>query len=215
MCSIRVVGQGRVIKNRKLGEVFELRYRVQCLDGIRTVTLRFKGLLKPGIAKNRDASQPYPSMASPCWVQCTCPFHKYYVEYALTQPGNSEIKYCNGNPPVIRNPSEIPYVCKHVVLATQKAVKDYTALANKPKKIPNPPKPEAVKEVKKKPPQQKRPRPVPVPDRDEDAYSDSSIEGLEDELEQFEERPRGGPKAPKAPKGPKPLARSPLARDRK
>lgn len=126
-CSIRTKQQGKYIKHDEYGNVFEIRYNVRCLDGEREVILRYIGKQKPGLKKD-EVVHGIPANDSPIWLSCSCPYHLFYVEYALAQTGNTDILYSNGNPPVIKNPDEIPYVCKHSYLALQTAVEEYKNL---------------------------------------------------------------------------------------
>lgn len=48
-------------------------------------------------------------------VSCECEFFMFYCEYALTTWGAARIKYSNGEPAVVRNPANVPLVCKHLV----------------------------------------------------------------------------------------------------
>lgn len=48
-------------------------------------------------------------------VSCDCEFFMYYSEYALTTWGAARIKFSNGEPAVVRNPGNLPLVCKHLV----------------------------------------------------------------------------------------------------
>lgn len=47
-------------------------------------------------------------------VSCTCSDFWATWEYALNKKGAADIKYCNGQPPDIKNPRRIPGVCKHL-----------------------------------------------------------------------------------------------------
>lgn len=47
---------------------------------------------------------------------CTCSDHAFSFEYALTKRGNSQIVYSNGEPPTVRNPKNIPSLCKHGIM---------------------------------------------------------------------------------------------------
>jgi hypothetical protein len=58
----------------------------------------------------------------PTWVRCSCPYFLYYVEVALTRHGSSSVYYSNGRYPMIRNPKLRPYLCKHLIAATNPAV---------------------------------------------------------------------------------------------
>lgn len=48
------------------------------------------------------------------WVSCGCESFAYTWEYALTQHMASSIIHSNGEPAVIRNPSNKPGVCLHL-----------------------------------------------------------------------------------------------------
>lgn len=52
-------------------------------------------------------------------IFCSCEFHTYYSEFALTKWGSSQIKYSNGEPAHVTNPGNIPLACKHVVALTK------------------------------------------------------------------------------------------------
>lgn len=48
-------------------------------------------------------------------VSCSCEAHVFYGgEYALWKAGAADLKYGNGEPPVVRNPQLIPWACKHM-----------------------------------------------------------------------------------------------------
>lgn len=46
---------------------------------------------------------------------CSCDFFWSHCEYALTHWAASTIKYSNGEPAHVTNPSNVPLVCKHLV----------------------------------------------------------------------------------------------------
>lgn len=48
-------------------------------------------------------------------VSCACEFHCFYSEYALWTWGAANIRYSNGQPANVRNPSNMPIVCKHMM----------------------------------------------------------------------------------------------------
>ncbi len=197
VCSIRTIGQGKIKNVRKYGKVYELRYVERCLDGERKITIRYVGNLKPGINK-RDQEDPQPHRDTPVWVSCTCPWFKFVCEYALAKVGSSDIKYCNGDPPVIRNPKQVPILCKHCVLALEKSIKDWRFVVNRPKRVPSPSTPSEVEKPQKPTPKQRKPRSVPVLDQEWDEMS-----GDNPDVSEISEKPY-----------PRPLSRSPLARDR-
>lgn len=47
-------------------------------------------------------------------VSCSCEFFLYNCEYALWTWGAASIRYSNGQPAVVKNPSNYPLVCKHL-----------------------------------------------------------------------------------------------------
>ena len=48
-------------------------------------------------------------------VGCSCPFHLFWSEVALTKAGASRIQFSNGEDPVVRNSKEKPWACKHTL----------------------------------------------------------------------------------------------------
>jgi hypothetical protein len=62
-----------------------------------------------------DKAQPLLSKQKRVVVSCDCEFFMFYCEYALTTWGAARIKYSNGEPAVVRNPGNLPLVCKHLV----------------------------------------------------------------------------------------------------
>jgi hypothetical protein len=49
-------------------------------------------------------------------VDCDCGFFVFTCEYALWTWGAAKIKRCNGEPAVVKNPQNVPLVCKHLVV---------------------------------------------------------------------------------------------------
>lgn len=47
-------------------------------------------------------------------VDCDCSFFLYYNEYALSTWGAAKIRRSNGEPALVKNPSNIPFCCKHL-----------------------------------------------------------------------------------------------------
>lgn len=92
----------------------EQRVWMRCTDGKRKTYLRFFGT---------------PAVTTPVWAWCDCPYFKYYLEVALTKYGCSSIKSSNGKPPVVRNPQNLPYLCKHLVVTAKIAVSQRQDLA--------------------------------------------------------------------------------------
>ena len=64
-----------------------------------------------------DSDQPKLSKQRRVLVSCDCEFFMFYCEYALSTWGAARIKYSNGEPAVVRNPGNVPLVCKHLVPA--------------------------------------------------------------------------------------------------
>lgn len=133
ICAIRLVDKGKHINDKKLGKCFSLLYNLRCLDGNRFVTLKYIGPKKPGLDGERDQDYAKPSLDSEIWVSCTCPYHLYNSEYALTQQGSSDIIYSNGEPAFERNPNNEGFVCKHILLALQHALNEYVEAPPTPK----------------------------------------------------------------------------------
>lgn len=115
---VQVRSRGKHKKYARLGDVYEIIYKVKCVDEWRNVTLRFQR------KKKTDKNLPTPSLSTPVWVRCTCPWFLYHCEYALTQHGSSWVHYSNGAPANQTNPRNIPFVCKHVY-ALQRTVKNF------------------------------------------------------------------------------------------
>lgn len=83
-------------------------YTAHCLDGPRQVTIRFQA----GVSDKNSL----------VWVSCSCPFWLFTCEYSVSQVGSSSIIYCNGQPPYVRNPRYIPYLCKHLFACASRVV---------------------------------------------------------------------------------------------
>jgi len=94
----------------------EMRITSRCTAERRYSYIRFYG-------------PPIPS--SPVWVWCSCPHFAYNVEWVLAQYGSSSIGAgYEGRgmdivpaPPIVRNKSNRPYLCKHLVLCASEALK--------------------------------------------------------------------------------------------
>lgn len=71
-----------------------------------------------------DKAQPLISKQKRVVVSCDCEFFMFYCEYALSTWGAARIKYSNGEPAVVRNPGNLPLVCKHLVKLLR-AVKEH------------------------------------------------------------------------------------------
>jgi hypothetical protein len=62
----------------------------------------------------KDLSQQGLNQSKEIWVSCDCQRFKYFWEYALWKRGASMIRFCNGEPPVEKNPRMWPACCKHL-----------------------------------------------------------------------------------------------------
>jgi hypothetical protein len=124
ICSVVSSGKGQHLIDPVLGKHYQLIYSVVCLTTIREVTLKYIGKLTPGVGDDREQMAGKPDLDSELWVSCTCPFHLYNTEYALTKNENSDIIYSNGNPAYVTNPRNIAYVCKHILMAVNKSLSD-------------------------------------------------------------------------------------------
>jgi hypothetical protein len=63
-----------------------------------------------------------PSLDMLAWVQCSCPYWLFNLEYAVAKVGSTEIKFSNGKPPVITNPKLKIGLCKHLYKAADESV---------------------------------------------------------------------------------------------
>ena len=57
-----------------------------------------------------------------CWVHCSCPYFRYYLEVSLAARGSSSVVTSTGAFPKIRNPNMRPHLCKHLVAMIPKAL---------------------------------------------------------------------------------------------
>lgn len=64
-----------------------------------------------------------PLLQKKIWVHCSCEWFTYFCEYALAKKKSSTIINSNGKPPVIKNPRQWPYVCKHIIRVFEKLPK--------------------------------------------------------------------------------------------
>lgn len=85
---------------RGRGNYLEQIYKSSCLDGEKTIIIRYAS----GIADKNAL----------VWVSCDCGFFKFVSEWALANVGSSSILHCNGNPPYVKNPRYIGMACKHI-----------------------------------------------------------------------------------------------------
>jgi hypothetical protein len=56
------------------------------------------------------------------WVSCSCPYFKFTAEVSLYKKDSSDIIFSNGADPNIKNPRQIPIVCKHILAAIRAGV---------------------------------------------------------------------------------------------
>lgn len=57
-------------------------------------------------------------------VSCTCDDFWSVWEFALNKKGAANIKYCNGEPPLIKNPRLVAGCCKHIY-AVLKGIRNF------------------------------------------------------------------------------------------
>jgi hypothetical protein len=55
-------------------------------------------------------------------LSCSCSDFKYRAEYALHKYGAADLRYSNGEPPLVRNPGAKPMCCKHLIALYSKLV---------------------------------------------------------------------------------------------
>lgn len=96
-----------------------------CTDGKRYSYIRFFGP---------------PKLTTPVWVWCSCPYFKYYLEVALSYRNGTDLKRDGGPlgrtpvrnaPPNVRNPSQLLYLCKHLVVTSEVGLKQTQDMASK------------------------------------------------------------------------------------
>ena len=56
-----------------------------------------------------------------CWVHCSCPYFRYYLEVSLAARGSSSVVTSTGAFPKVRNPGMRPHLCKHLIAMTTPA----------------------------------------------------------------------------------------------
>ena len=102
----------------------EQRVYTTCTDGKRYSYARFFGP---------------PDANTPVWVWCSCPYFKYYLEVALSYRNGTDIKTMGGPlgrkpvrnaPPVVRNPEQRLYLCKHLVVTAEIGLKQTRDMAS-------------------------------------------------------------------------------------
>lgn len=95
-----------------------------CTDGKRYSYIRFFGSPQP---------------MTPVWVWCSCPYFKFYLEVALSYRNGSDLKRDGGPmgrkpvrnaPPVVRNPEQRLYLCKHLVVTAEIALRQTQDMAS-------------------------------------------------------------------------------------
>lgn len=64
---------------------------------------------------------PFGSTAG-VWASCSCEFFLYNCEVALSLKGSSSLIYSNGKLPIVKNPTYIPWLCKHSYPAVKRAI---------------------------------------------------------------------------------------------
>lgn len=63
-----------------------------------------------------------PDPKTPVWVWCDCEMYQFYLEVVLSDRNSSSIKNSNGEPPTVRNPQRVPYLCKHLLRSSRWAL---------------------------------------------------------------------------------------------
>ncbi len=71
-------------------------------------------MLIVGMQKGKKVSQQRKVL-----VTCDCGNYTFVWEYANTVNGASRIKHCNGQPPIVTNPTFRPGLCKHLSALAQ------------------------------------------------------------------------------------------------
>jgi len=104
-CSGAVTTKAHKLSGPRSDPYREIKFGVRCTDGIRRVTVRFYAGGKI-------------SARSPVWVSCSCPYWLFYCEVAVASAGSSNVIYSNGKAPIVRNPGNVPYLCKHIYLVS-------------------------------------------------------------------------------------------------
>lgn len=99
--SIKLVGAGNGEDTK--GPYQTASFDVVATNGPRRVTIKAYGDPKQDIFKRSS------------WIHCSCPWFLFFCEYALAKRGSSDIINSNGKPPIITNPNQFPYACKHVI----------------------------------------------------------------------------------------------------
>jgi hypothetical protein len=79
-----------------------------------TVGMMYKTTIRPLNPMQYDLNNG----DAPAVVSCSCPDFKFRWEYANTQSQNAEIKYSNGQPAIVTNPSNRKQLCKHLYAIT-------------------------------------------------------------------------------------------------
>lgn len=180
---IQVRKRGQPKKYARLGDTFEIVYKVKCTKEWRNVTLRF-------LPKGKEI--PSPSLSQPVWVRCTCPWFLYNCEYALSKQGSSWVHFSNGDPANQTNPRNIPFVCKHIY-ALQSTIKKFdpqTTPFREPKKKVLPPNTfKKLQEQEEKITDKVTPEPeAPTLTRQQQRVKDETVEGLEEALDTSSEQ---------------------------
>lgn len=81
-----------------------------------------------------------PALTTPVWVWCSCQYFEYYLEVALSYRDGTNLKRDAGPgrrrpvrnaPPNVRNPNQVLYLCKHLVVAAEIGLKQTRDMASK------------------------------------------------------------------------------------
>lgn len=118
----------------------------------RVYTLCNRGQRKPEKRYSYIRFFGKPAVTTPVWVWCSCEYFKYYLEVALSYRNGSDVKKDGGPgqemvpkgkgktrsrtpvrnaPPNVRNRNQDLYLCKHLVVAMEIALKQTRDMASK------------------------------------------------------------------------------------
>lgn len=79
-----------------------------------SVGMKGRKILYTATVVGKDKDYPLYHRSQKVMVSCSCDFFMYYCEFALTRWHAATIKYSNGQPASVTNPSNVPMVCKHL-----------------------------------------------------------------------------------------------------
>lgn len=110
-------GASKVVQSRSL-----------CIDRVHVSSIRFyhsEGIPSSLVAL-RNLRREIPTgrelYGVPVWVSCDCEWFLYDCEVALNRYGCTDIRFSNGDYPVVRNSGMVPRLCKHLIALAPLAV---------------------------------------------------------------------------------------------